>query len=262
MTKNQFYTTQLQAGLGVIDETKTLLDLWESGMNSGQLFQSALDSGMFPNVTARRLRNIVAECFAPRYLCDQAKPAELLRSLYPILTTREFNQLLFVYTCRANRILYDFVREVYWDRYVGGHMELSTETARDFVNQANQDGKTQKSWSDSTLRRVAAYLTGSCADFGLLESGRKSVRSITPFRIESKVLLFLAYELHFKGVADNNLLSHYDWGLFGCAREDVLSELKRLSLQGHFIVQSAGDVTRIEWPYKSWEELIDVISKS
>lgn len=31
------YTTQLQAGLGLIDETKTLLDLWEPGMTAVQL---------------------------------------------------------------------------------------------------------------------------------------------------------------------------------------------------------------------------------
>lgn len=262
MTEKKYYTTQLQAGLGVIEETKTLLSLWEVGMDTGQLYQAALDSGMFPNVTARRLRNVVMECFSPRYLCYGGKPAELLKELYPVLTSREFNQLLYLYTCRANKILYDFVREIYWEHYIGGNVQLSTDTARDFVIRANQDGKTQSPWSDSTLRRVAAYLPGSCADFGLLESGRKSIRDILSFRIESRIVLFLAYELHFSGLGDNIVLAHSDWGLFGMSREDVRQELKRLSLQGHFIVQSAGDVTRIEWPYKSREELINVISQS
>jgi hypothetical protein len=33
-------------------------------------------------------------------------------------------------------------------------------------------------------------------------------------------------------VGDNALLTHEDWQLFGLAREDVLEEIKRLSLKG------------------------------
>ena len=81
MNNGKLYTTQLQAGLGVIDETRMILDLWQPGMKASALYQTALDSGCFPNVTARRLRNIVAECFAPRYLVNDGSPAALLKDL-------------------------------------------------------------------------------------------------------------------------------------------------------------------------------------
>jgi hypothetical protein len=68
MSENRFYTTQLQAGLGLITETRQLLELYEPGVSVAELTERALSSGRFPLVTARRLRNIVAECFAPRYL--------------------------------------------------------------------------------------------------------------------------------------------------------------------------------------------------
>jgi hypothetical protein len=32
------YTTQLQAGLGLVPETKTLLELWTPGKSAAQLF--------------------------------------------------------------------------------------------------------------------------------------------------------------------------------------------------------------------------------
>ena len=73
MTDNKPYTTQLQAGLGLVNETKTFLELWSPGMSANQLYQVALESGRFPTVTARRLRNIVVECFAPRYLGSSQK---------------------------------------------------------------------------------------------------------------------------------------------------------------------------------------------
>ena len=44
--KNQkFYTNQLQAGLGLIEETKTLLTLWDEDITSSQLHEKALQSG-------------------------------------------------------------------------------------------------------------------------------------------------------------------------------------------------------------------------
>jgi hypothetical protein len=256
------YTTQLQAGLGLVAETKTLLELWSPDMSVTQLHQLALESGQFPMVTARRLRNIVAECFAPRYLVDGGVPAAHLKRLAASLDTLEFNQLLLLFTCRANPILGDFVREVYWARYAGGYTQISSEDARRFVERGIDDGKTSKRWSETTVRRVSAYLTGCCADYGMLERGAKSTRRILPFRIAPPVVTYLAYELHFRGLGDNAVLTHEDWRLFGLAREDVLEELKRLSLRGLLMVQAAGDVLRLTWKLPSMESVSDVLTQS
>ena len=83
-----------------------------------------------------------------------------------------------------------------------------------------------------------------------------------PFRISSQVAAYLAHELHFSGIGDNPLLSYADWELFGLAREDVLEEIKRLSLKGLFIVQAAGDVIRISWKQQDMEALCDVLTQS
>jgi len=261
MKNNKLYTTQLQAGLGVLDETRILLDLWQPGMKVPNLFQTALDSGYFPNVTARRLRNIVAECFAPRYLVSKDYPAVLLKSLINNVSSTVLSQMLFLFTARANVILVDFVKMVYWPKYSGSHDTISNDEARDFVIQTNQHGKTTRPWSESTIKCVSTYLTGCCADFGLLETGRKSVRRITPYRVEQKTIALLAYDLHFSGLGDNSVIAHPDWELFGLQKEDLRDEMKRLSLKGFFIIQTAGDIIRIGWNYKNWEELVNVISE-
>ena len=247
----------------MIAETSTLLDLWQKGMDSTELFHAALQSGRFSTMSARRLRNVIIECFAPRYLREDAAhvaPAILLKTLQAYLNVREFKQLLFIYTSRANLILADFVREVYWNAYITSRDVLSNEDARRFVQQANQEGKTPRQWSEGTIRRVASYLTGCCADFDLLEQGTKRVRKIQHYRIESRVVALLAYDLHFSGRGDNSLIADSDWGLFGMEPADVLDELKRLALRGALMVQSAGGVTRLTWPYKSMEEVAGVIT--
>lgn len=261
MAKGVLYTTQLQAGLGLVNETKALLELWSPGMSVSRLHQVALDSGRFPTVTARRLRNIIAECFAPRYLVHNGTPAQHLKQVLGAVIGSELAQLMLLFTSRANPILSDFIRDVYWAKYAGGYAEISNEDARTFVERAIDDGRTAKRWSESTVRRVSAYLTGCCADYGLLERGLRSSRRILPLRISYLASVYLAYDLHFAGIGDNALMTHPDWQLFGLAREDVLEEFKKLSLKGHLIIQAAGDVVRISWKQPSMEALCDVLSQ-
>lgn len=259
MTQQRYYTTQLQAGLGLIEETRQLLQVYQPAMTTTQLYVAALESGRFPLVTARRLRNIVAECFAPRYLRD-VHVAELLKILVDRLTIAELNQLLFIYTARANLVLADFVRDVYWARYSAGRNDLQLEDARSFIDNSVREGKTQKPWSETTIKRVSSYLIGCCADYGLVTTTGRNQRSIAAYRIFPKVAAYLAYDLKFSGLGDNQIVASSDWQLFGLTPIDVRDLLKRLSLQGLLIFQAASDVVHIGWTYKSMEELIDVIA--
>ena len=261
MSQKRYYTTQLQAGLGLLEETRQLLQVYHPGMSASQLHEAALASGRFPLVTARRLRNIVGECFAPRYM-RAPHVAEHLKSLVDRFTTAELNQLLFLYTARANLILADFVREVYWARYSAGWNDLQLEDARTFVANSVREGKTQKPWSETTIKRISSYLMGCCADYGLLTTTGRNQRSIAAYRILPKVAAYLAYDLKFSGLGDNQIVSSSDWDLFGLERVDVRDQLKRLSLQGLLIFQAASDIVHIGWTYKSMEELIDVVAQS
>jgi len=258
---NDAYTTQLQAGLGLIEETRKLLDIWSPDISEADLKYKSLESGIFPNVTFRRLRNIVDEGFKPRYLVNNGVPAIYLKELMNSLSSRDFNQLLFFFTCRAHSVLADFIRIIYWPGYMAGKDTVTNEEAKDFLIRANEDGKTYKPWSESTITRVASYLTSCCSDFGLLESGEKSVRRILPFQIEAIPLVYLAYDLHFSGLGDNSVINHLDWSLFGLEREDVLDELKRQALKGWFIVQSAGTASRIGWQYETMEAVVDALAQ-
>lgn len=256
------YTTQLQAGLGMVEETKNLLDLWQEGMDKSELQQIALEAGRFPNMSARRLRNVVSECFAPRFLSQRPPAAWILKKLSGKLSNREFEQLLFLFTSRANAILADFVRQVYWPAYASGKSQLTNDEARAFIIQAIEDGKTKKAWSETTTTRVARYLTGTCADFGLLERIPRSTRNILPYQIEQRIVAILVYDLHFAGHGDNSIVAHHDWALFGLEPTDVVDELKRLALKDWLIVQAAGNVIRISWKHNSMEDVLNAIAQN
>lgn len=262
MAAQKIYDTNLAMGLGLSEETKVLLQVWGPPMDAPALYQKVLASGLLSQISAYRLRNIVVRCFGNRYLVDGNKPANTLKRLLPSLTATETAQIFFIYTCRANPILFDFVRDVYWPSYVSAAKSISKQSAENFIRRAIDDNKTPSRWADGQIERMGRYLTGCCSDFGLLGRPSKDGRPILPFRIEQKVIAYLAYELHFSGVGDNALLTHEDWQLFGLTREDVLEEIKRLSLKGLVIVQAAGDVIRISWKQQDMEALCDVLAQS
>ena len=255
------YTSQLHAGVGLVDETFLLLELWQPGMSGSDVAELVLQSGRLPMMSARRIRNLVAECFVPRYVQHDGLIASRLKKLKDIVSYNEMEQLLFIYTCRVHTILRDFVADVYWNAYISGRTSLSNEDAQQFVVRANQEGKTSTPWSEGTVVRVARYLTASCADFGLLERGTKRERKILPYRIDPHVAVVLTYDLHFAHLGDNAIVNHQDWALFGLEPLDVIEELKRLSLRGDFIVQHAGGMVHIGWKWKTMDEVINAIAQ-
>lgn len=254
------YTTQLQAGQGLVDETRTLLAIWEPGMTTSQLHHAALTSGRFPNMTARRVRNVVAECFAPRYLVDDAQPARTLKVLDQSLSLPELKLLFLLFTCRANEILGDFVTEVYWRRYAGGYSAITKEDAERFVIRALDARKMVKRWSDSTIRRVSAYILGTLGDYGLLSRASAGTRRLQAVHVTPVVVAYVAHDLHFAGVSDSALPSSKEWSWLGIEPAEVIENLKQIALRGWIIIQTSADLTHISWRFKSMEEFCDAIA--
>ena len=254
------YTTQLQAGTGMIEETDSLLSIWDSGMTVKDLSRAALDEGIFPGMSARRVRNVVAECFAPRYLVQDASPARCIKLLRPKLDRAEFSQLLFIYTCRANVILGDFVRKVFWGIYAAGRSEIHRQDATEFVIQANQNGLTARLWSESTIKRVSSYLISCCADFGLIEDSKRPCRKIFSCSLLRNVAFYLSHEMHFVlGKGDNSIVASPDWQLFGMEASDVIEQFRQQMKDGHLMVQAAGGIINIGWKHNNMQEVIDAI---
>jgi hypothetical protein len=255
------YTTQLQAGLGMIPETMVLLRLWEPGLIPSHLADRAVEAGLFSRTTARRTRNLVAEMFAPRYLSNGGVVASRLKTLldhqfpYDSLV-----QICFVQTARAQKVFGDFVIEVYWPKYSAGADNLSSDDAERFIYRTLDAGRMRKRWSESTTRRVSGYLIGCCIDFGLLaEVGRK--RTIKRFSIRTDVALYLAHDLHFAGLSDMAVIQHPDWLLFGLEVQEVIRLMKSMGHDGHLLIQSSTELVQVSWKYRNMEECLAAITQ-
>jgi bacteriophage exclusion system BrxA-like protein len=262
MGESRQYTTQLGAGLGMIQETFDLLRLWQPGDTPKQLSDKAIRTGAFSRATARRTRNIVIEMFAPRFLPEGGKGAAYLKRLIESnIPAEDLTQLLFLYTARAQLVFADFVTDVYWPRYRTGATCLGRAEAETFIHRALDSGWMQKRWAESMVKRVAGYLIGCCVDFGLLSDRGRSARAMKHFSIRPRVALYLAHDLHFSGLTDFGLTRHSQWRLFGFDPQEVVNQIKELAHDGHLIVQAAADLVHIAWRYRSMEECNDAIAQ-
>ena len=256
------YTTQLQAGLGMVRETTSLLRLWEPGDTTVTLAEKAISQGVFSRNTARRTVNIVREMFAPRYLRDGAKPAPGLKLLVEAnAPLADLTQIFFLHTARAQAIFADFVTDIYWPRYMAGATRLTRSEAQTFIQRALDTGHMQKRWTASSIRRVSGYLLGCCADFGLVRDSGRTERPISRFSIRPAVALYLVHDLHFSGLSDFALTRRPEWRWFGLEPHEAINQLKNLAHDGHLIVQATPELVHITWKYKSMEDCARAITE-
>lgn len=246
----------------MIPETLDLLRMWEPGMIPAHLADRVVETGLFSRATARRARNLVVEMFAPRYLADGGTTASRLKHLMEHrIPPDSLAQLFFLQTARAQHVFRDFVVEVYWPKYMAGAAKLRKTDAESFIHRALDAGRMKKRWSESTIKRVSAYLLGCCIDFGLLDDSGRTERSIKRFTIRPDVALYLAYDLHHQGLSDMSVIQHLDWRLFGLEAQDVTRMLNTLSHDGHLLIQSSADLVQISWKYRDMEGCLNALTQ-
>lgn len=248
---------------GVFNETMTLFELWEEGMQANELFERARALNILGVSSDRRLRNIVIEGFASRYLRDPIlEAAPSLKQLFcSSANTSLLRQLNLLYAARQHGILFDFIQQEYWAKVAVGTQSVSPKDVSILVDKGLLTGKLKKNWSASVRERVCGYVLGAAHDLGLLGPTRAGHRTLEYWRPLDALLVYLAYDLHFYGFSDDEVAGSEEWQLLGLSRNDVSDFLSRLQSAGHWISQDTGHLIRIEWTYQDRKELIRALNR-
>lgn len=252
------YNSELLKCTGLIQETIVLIETYEPGMTKNEFCSLVMESNLLSKATNTRIKDIIERAFYRRYVNENKDTVENLKYLRTKYVSNDaFIQLLLVYTGRANAILSDFIKMVYYDAINKGYQFIDTTDPKKFIEEAIKDGRIEKPWSDSTKIKLARHIIATMADFKLLDKNKK----ILPYHIFDLTVNYLIHELHFSGLSDDQIILANDWSLFGLNTEDILQTIERLSFQGHYIYQHSGELLKISWKYKSMKESIDAITQ-
>lgn len=256
------YTTSINKGAGMIEETRTLLEQWHPDESLDVFTRRVQEEGLLGKATACRTRDVVRRIFAPRYLKPTDNPARLLKQILSSnLPGQVFTELVFLYTARENPLVRDFTIREFWPAVRRGRTIMDTDAVLAFLSEAHYDGRLDKQWSDNVSARVARTLLGLLRDVGFLREYVRGRREIVDYRITDEGTALIARELHESGITDSSICSHADWGLFGITPQSVLERLDGLGEHRGVIVQQAGSVVHLTWTIGSVEELIDVLAR-
>lgn len=216
--------------------------------------------GIITKATATRLQDLILIVFKSWFLKPNKRPAEQLRQLIQVTNDRQIlNELVFLYKARGEPALRDFILEQFWPAYEEGALYLRSQEVKDFLDHAQESGRTSKPWSKETIERTAQGITGALLATGLLVEEKRYLYAFTRFRPTDFSLAYLAYDLHIDEVSDAALVDHPDFRLFGLNRAKTLDRLSALPEKYGLIVQQAGSVVRITWLYRTMEEVIHAI---
>lgn len=250
------YNSDLLKGTGLIQETLLLLDIYKPGIQKNKFIEEVIESNVLVKNHNNRIKDIIEHVFFRRYVNyneDAVVALKYLREKH--IGLEILNQLLLVYTCRKNLILFDFITEVYQKLISQGVSVLPQNAAKEFIEESIKNGNIEKAWADSTKRKVAEHINACLIDFKLTDRQK----NLLPLFLSDTVTNYLAHELHFKGYSDEAIITAEEWRLFGYDRYDTIRHLERLAIQGHFIFQFSGELVKITWHYNNMKELIDAI---
>ncbi len=246
----------------MIEETRRILRHWTPGESLNELTRRVQDEGLLGNATASRTRDIVRRIFALRYLRPTDKPARILqRILFSGLPGRGFTELLFLFTARRDRLIYDFTVREYWPAVRRGRTMMNVDVVLSFLSEAHCDGRLNHPWSKGFSVRIARCVLGLLRDVGFLSDVIRGRKEIVNYRLSDEGVALIARELHEAGITNAFLGAHPDWGLFGLTESEALERLDGLGEHRGLIVQRAGSVVHFTWTIKSIEELIDVLAR-
>lgn len=257
MTIVKKYTSDLIRGTGLINETLILASVFQPGMTQRQMLDTVMAENLLSTATQSRTEHIVYYFFQRYVKPNDQIPLWLTHLRNRHVGIEEISQIMFLYTCRSSAILTDFVADVYQERVRRGAINFDHTEARQFIDDAIADGRVEKSWSDATRLSLAEHISATLIDFRLIDRSKR----ILPFLIRDLTANYLLHELHFRGIADNDLPEAPEWALFGMRRYDVLRHMEKLAQQGHFLYQSSGELVRIAWQYQTMTECLTGITR-
>ena len=250
--RNPKYTTQLTHGTGMINETLSLLSVYQKGMDKDALIKYVKENDCLSCKTENRLVHIIYDGFYQRYMkVNPNVPIWLKLIRERGLSLKHFTQLLMVYCARENAVFFDAVINVLNQCKRDSLRVMEREDVANFISQLVAEDKAK--WSESVQKRNASYVRSCFIDYEMIN--RKG--EVLPYEVNDFTILYFMHEQHFAGLSDMAIWDMEEWSLFNLSRHQVLERIMNLSLKGAYMAQTSGELLTISWNYKSMEEFIN-----
>lgn len=250
LPKAKGYTvTNLIKSSGLLADVSLLVSAWDEAKSVDENFDAVVRQNLFGKASRKRVTDIL-RVFRQRYLPGNGSEAAFRAFVGSSLPSEVTDRVMYYYTALAEPIIYDFVTDYLYPRYLRGERAITIRNAEEFITDAIRAGKTEGQWnSDYTRYRVAAGLLSTLRDFGVLQGAKKSQdKTITPATLPVPAFAYLAFHIKRTEPSGERLVAHRHWRLFCLNGHGVEALLAEAEAEKLLTFQAAGSIMRIEFP--------------
>ena len=230
----------------LIPEISKVVEGLRDGSTLDELRTRALDGDLFTQ-RARDTRYRIWRAIRRMYLSQPPWGLADLKAAYeagPL--SREFLSLLDVHYALSDRLTFDFVTEVLWERWQARRLKVGPEDVHALLDQASEAQPQIRQWAETTRLRLARHILAALRDFGVLEGiYRKTlVQPILPLPTAEHLLRILIKE----GLRGAEVLRDPAWRLFFLTEDDVAHVLALLAQERRIRFERVGGTVVLDTP--------------
>lgn len=252
------YSSKIIKASALLSDTKTLLASWDIGASVSKNLDRFRRENVFGKASRSRVEDILL-IFRQRYLDDPDILAALVVLAQAPMPAESFDRILYYLAMRSDHLLHDVVVDVMALTYERGQQEVLVSDVARWVQQQVAAGRTEHSWGESTIKRVAQGIMATLRDFGVLHGIVH--KRITPPFVTIEAFCFVALLRYRELYAGERLLRDPEWQVLFMTDLAVERSFVTAHQEHRLEFYAAGPVVRIEFPTLSLEEYARVLTQ-
>jgi hypothetical protein len=255
------YTTRLLKAGAAIEDTRILLRYWTDTVPKEELTHRLVAENALGKTSRMRVKDVVTRIFIPRYVDGDPKEAWRYLKILELggMDGSSMSALLLFHTARCERLLYDFVVEELFPRFMVGRDEISVDDTARFISDALVK-RDAENWTETVKIKVARGMLAALRDFGILQGkAKKKIRA--PY-LSPEAFAFIAFLVHLHTKSGERIVNSEDWRLYLLTPEAVERKFLEAHRLGYLSYRQAGNLRRIEFPYRTVEDMAHAIIES
>ncbi|MBN1937023.1 MAG: DUF1819 family protein [Anaerolineae bacterium] len=246
-----FYSARNSSKGALIPEIGSVIAGLCGGFLLNELHTRALNGELFSQ-HARSTRRRIWSAIQHMYLSQPAWGLADLQTAYengPL--SREFVSLLYLHYALRDRLTFDFVTQVLWERWQTQQINVGPQDIHALLDRASESQPQIRRWTESTRTRLVRHILAALRDLGLLEGIYKKTlgQPILPLPTAEHLLRILIAE----GLRGGEVLRDPSWRLFFCTENDVAHLLSQLAQERRIRFERVGGTVVLQVP-EEWSQ--------
>lgn len=255
--ENKEYRSSIKVVGTVIPDTKLILKKYLELKDIELLRKEVLKNNLILKTSKRRAETVFYEV-RKRYLQDQLEGYVETHFIYlfrNIHTDSIINLILYYYLCKEEKILYEYITNIVYEKYKKGHLGISSpETIEYILNLVQNDEKVSK-WSERTINDVRSGMMGVLKEYGFINSRIRP--TFNKVFIPSIVFYYLLYMNKEKIKTTEDFSKCNDFKLFLLLESDINILLEEAYRNGVLDFDYNGEKKTLVYKYEDMKGIID-----